>query len=258
MLEFDAKTTRILDAAYQGADISRRRRMSFDALDPQPGDRILDLGCGPGLLTLELARAVGSEGEVIGLDPSEAMRAAAAERCREAPAAHILDGNAQTLPFADESFDKAVSIQVFEYFDDLDGPIAELARVLRPGGRLVISDMHWDSWIWSSGDRGRMQRMMAAWDGHLADRIVPERLPGILAAAGFRQIRASPLTLCDTALKPDGLARMMMILMGAYARQNTLLPEEEIAGWLEEQQVRAAEGRFFMSITHFVTVAERM
>jgi SAM-dependent methyltransferase len=173
------------------------------------------------------------------------------------PAARILDGKAEALPLADESIDKAVSVQVFEYFDDLAGPIDELRRVLRPGGRLVISDMHWDSWIWSSEDPARMQRMMAAWDGHLADRVVPERLPGLLAAAGYRQVRTIPLTLCDTTLKPDGIARMMMILMVAYARQNQLLPEAEIAAWQQEQQDRAAEGRFFMALTHFVTVADR-
>ena len=73
MLKFDAETTKILDDAYQGADITRRRQASFDALTPIPGETIIDIGCGNGLLTGELARAVGPKGRVIGIDPSECL-----------------------------------------------------------------------------------------------------------------------------------------------------------------------------------------
>ena len=59
MLKFDGEVTRILDNAYQGADLTRRRQASFDALQPSPGETILDIGCGNGMLTVELARAVG-------------------------------------------------------------------------------------------------------------------------------------------------------------------------------------------------------
>lgn len=69
MLRFDEETTRLLDIVYQGADITRRRQASFDALRPAAGETIVDIGCGNGLLTLELARAVGSEGKVIGVVP---------------------------------------------------------------------------------------------------------------------------------------------------------------------------------------------
>ncbi|WP_082643624.1 methyltransferase domain-containing protein [Ruegeria denitrificans] len=73
MLKFDAETTRLLEIAYQGAELTRRRQASFDALRPAPGETILDVGCGNGMLTAELARAVGSDGYVIGIDPSADM-----------------------------------------------------------------------------------------------------------------------------------------------------------------------------------------
>lgn len=73
MLKFDAEITRILNNAYEGADLTRRRQASFDALKPSPGDTIIDIGCGNGLLTAELARAVGPTGKIIGVDPSEDM-----------------------------------------------------------------------------------------------------------------------------------------------------------------------------------------
>ncbi|MCU9847672.1 methyltransferase domain-containing protein [Defluviimonas sp. WL0024] len=257
MIEFDAETTRILETAYEGADFARRRRASFDAVDPRPGEHILDLGCGPGFLTREFARAIGPGGRVTGVDPSPEMRTAAAERCAGLSGVEILEGSAAALPLEDASTDKAVSVQVFEYINDFDAPLAELHRVLRPGGRLVIADMHWDTLVWHSTDRDRMARMIAAWDAHLADRIVPEKLPAPLARAGFGGIRTIPHPMLDTVLKPDGLARVLMILMVAFARGNDLMPEADIAAWAAEQEALAAEGRFFMSLTHFVTVAEK-
>lgn len=257
MLTFDSETTRILDAAYQGSDITRRRRVSFDALAPRPGERILDLGCGPGLLTQELARAVSSQGEVIGLDPSADMRKTAENRCQAEDHVRILDGTAEAIPLGDGQVDKAVSVQVFEYLGDLDGPLAELHRVIRPGGRVVISDVHWDTLVWRSDDPVRMDRMIAAWDDHLANRVVPEALPERLSKAGFRDIRSIPVTFSDILPRPDGIARMMIILMTAYARQNALLPEVDIDEWQAEQEALARTGRFFFSMTHFVTVADR-
>lgn len=257
MLAFDTETTRILDAAYQGSDITRRRRASFDALAPQPGERILDLGCGPGFLTQELARAVGPQGAVVGLDPSPDMRKTAEDRCRAEVNVRILDGAAEAIPLGDGHVDKAVSVQVFEYLNDLDGPLAELHRVIRPGGRVVISDMHWDTLVWRSDDPARMGRMVAAWDDHLADRVVPEALPERLSKAGFRDIRSVPVTFSDILPRPDGIARMMIILMTDYAKQNALLPEADIDAWQAEQEALARTGRFFFSLTHFVTVAER-
>ncbi len=184
MLKFDADTARLLENAYQGDDITRRRRANFDALGPAPGDRIADIGCGNGLLTLELARAVGDAGAVVGVDPSAEMRALAEQRCAAFPAARILDGDAAALPLDDAAVDKAVSVQVFEYLDDIPAALAEARRILKPGGRLVIGDIHWDALAWASDDRARMNRILSAYDGHFAERRVPEILPSLLDAAG--------------------------------------------------------------------------
>ena len=77
MLKFDDATTKLLEIAYKGSDISLRRRKAFDALHLAEGDTVVDIGCGNGLLAEEIARAVGATGRVIGIDPSEDMRAPA-------------------------------------------------------------------------------------------------------------------------------------------------------------------------------------
>jgi arsenite methyltransferase len=180
MLRFDADTAQLMENAYRGSDFTKRRMANFDALAPRTGESLLDIGCGPGFLTTELARAVGEQGQVFGVDPSVDMREAAADRCRGQPNVRILEGSAHALPVPDGAVDGAVAVQVLEYVADLPGALAEIWRALRPQGRLVVGDMHWDSLIWFSDDPERMARMAAAWDRHLAERRVPALLPPLL------------------------------------------------------------------------------
>ncbi len=257
MLKFDKETTQLLDIVYQGADITRRRQASFDALRPKADEIIIDIGCGNGLLTLELARAVGSGGKAIGIDPSKDMLVPAKDRCKGFDWVEILIGTANDLPITTGTVDKAASVQVFEYLDDVPGAVAEVHRVLKPGGKLVIGDIHLDSLVWFSDDRDRMNRMIASWDSHFTHRDVPAVLPSILQDAGFVVEDITPITTCDHTLKPDGLATMMMQLMIRYAIDNIHVPESEASAWLAEQKELAAEGRFFFALTHFVVNARK-
>ncbi|MCE8525881.1 methyltransferase domain-containing protein [Ruegeria pomeroyi] len=257
MLQFDEDTARVLEDAYQGADVTRRRCASFDALSPSPGDRLLDLGCGNGLLTLDLSRAVGDTGHVLGLDPSPDMLDLARARCTDRGNVTFLEGHAEALPCDENSLDGAVSLQVFEYFHDMRPPLAELFRALKPGGRLVIGDMHFDTLTWHSDQPERMAEMCRIWDRHLACRDVPARLPALLAEVGFRTVSTTPLAFCDTQLRPDGLAATMIRLMTAYAIQTDAMPEPEARSWAQEQQELARAGRFFFSLTHFVCQARK-
>lgn len=258
MLTFNAKTAKLLENAYQGADFSRRRRASFDALGPEPGDIIADIGCGNGMLTLELARTVGDSGHIIGIDPSEDMRSAAVARCAEWDTVTFHDGTATQIPLDSTSADKAVSLQVFEYLDDLPGAVAEARRILKPGGRLVIGDMHWDTIAWFSDDMARMDKMIEAWDGHLVERCIPAVLPPILRAGGFVVDSVTAIPFSATVLNPDGLANMMIHLMEPYAVNKDLVPAEDARAWAEEQQTLSDAGRFFFSITHFVISARKL
>lgn len=255
MLKFDTETLRILDVSYHGADIIRRRMENMAALAPQPGECILDLGCGQGLMTEELARAVGPTGEVIGVDPSPDMRSQAQVRCAGYPNVRILDGGAGDIPTGDRVIDGAVSLQVFEYLQDIPAALADLHGKMRQGGRLAIGDMQWQTLSWSSDDPERMTRMQLAWERHVAEPGVPAMLPAALEKAGFQLVELRPVPFAACSLRPDGLAFMLMHLMRAYAIQNDLMPAQDADAWFAEQERRAAVGTFFFSLTHFIAIA---
>jgi len=255
MLTFNAQTTELLETAYQGADFSRRRRASFDALGPKPGEIIADIGCGNSMLTLELALTLGEDGRVVG---SEEMRAAAQARCNGWSNIDVREGTAVRMPLESGSVDKAVSLQVFEYLDDLPAAVAEARRILKPGGRLVVGDMHWDTITRFSDHPARMRRMIDAWDGHLMERCIPAVLPPILREGGFAVDGVIPVPFSATACHPDGLANMLIHLMEPYVVKKGLVPAEDARSWTEEQQALSDVGRFFFSFTHFVIPARKI
>jgi SAM-dependent methyltransferase len=111
-----------------------------DAARIQPGQRVMDLGCGTGILAREIASRVGSAGRVVGIDPSRGMLAVARQL---APAVDWREGVAESLPFPDQSFEAVVSQFALMFFTDRRQALREMLRVLTPGGRLAVAV--WDS-----------------------------------------------------------------------------------------------------------------
>ncbi|BBY06448.1 methyltransferase domain-containing protein [Mycobacterium noviomagense] len=106
-------------------------------LNISPGGVVLDVGCGPASITGSLARAVGEDGLVLGVDLSEAMLARAVHG-GWGPQVGFLRADAQRLPLRDDTVDAVVSIAVLQLIPDPAAALAEMARVLRPGGRLTV------------------------------------------------------------------------------------------------------------------------
>lgn len=251
MLKFNDETTKLLEIAYLGGDVSRRRRMAFDALNLSEGDMVVDIGCGNGLLTEEIARAVGASGRVIGIDPSADMRAPAARRCAGFAGVQITDGFADAVPLKDGEADKAVAVQVLEYLSDIPAAIQEAYRILRPGGRFVSVDTGCKTLDWFSEDEGRMRRVLEAWDHHYVEPRVAALWPRLTREAGFVAVEVEPFTFCDVTLRRDGIAFMLLHLMSRYAAENGHMKQAETQDWFNEQVDLAKRGQFFFSLTYY-------
>ena len=115
----------------------RWRRALIEAIDPRPGQRILDVATGTGLVAAGLAQRGAT---VIGIDQSEQMLAGARQRLATRPdlasRVTVVQGEAERLPFADEDFDALTFTYLLRYVDDRAATMRELARVVKPGGRI--------------------------------------------------------------------------------------------------------------------------
>lgn len=120
--------------------VSRNPRTNREVValaDPRPGTRVLDIGCGPGAA---VRRAADAGAEATGVDPSPAMVRIASRRGRRHPRASFAVGHAAELPVADASVDVAWTISAFHHWPDQAAGLAEVHRVLVPGGRLLIGE----------------------------------------------------------------------------------------------------------------------
>lgn len=120
----------------------RQNRAALDALDPKAGDSVLEIGCGPGRGLRGALKRVGREGFVAGLDHSALaahLAGHAIHRSIHAGRALVMRGDAARMAFRDMMFDKAFAVNSFQFWPDPARALREIARVLAPKGRLVIT-----------------------------------------------------------------------------------------------------------------------
>jgi arsenite methyltransferase len=253
-LVFDDKIVEQLEVLYRSRDVLRRRKLVYDALDAQPGDRILDAGCGPGFYTRELLDKVGPSGSLVSVDRSAQMLAVARRRCEGHANVAFEETDVTDLPVESEGFDRALSVQVLEYVEDFGAALAEMHRALRPGGRAVIWDVDWATVSWHSEDPARMARVLAVWDEHLAHPSLPRRLSAGLRAAGFEDVRMEGHAFATTELSEQTYGGAALPVIERYVRQQG---SDDVDAWADEQRTLGERGQFYFACLQFCFSATR-
>ena len=256
-LEFDRRLVERLERLYATRDMLRRRELVRAALGARAGDRVLDVGCGPGFYVTELLETVGREGSVVGVDASADMLAVAAQRAEGRGNVTFHQAEATSLPVPDAGFERAVCVQVLEYVRDVPAALSQMHRALRPGGRVLVWDVDWATVSWHAIDRQLARRVLTAWDKHLTHPCLPRTLAAQLRDAGFANVRMDAHAFATAELIPDAYGGSLVPLLEQYVAEQGGMSQEEAKAWADEQRELGDRGEFFFAVTQFCFTATR-
>ncbi len=255
---FDQKASQRVERLYQTPDIVEQRRASRALLQLKPGELVLDIGCGPGLLVMEMAQEVGARGSVTGIDVSADMLALAQARCAGHANANAREASATALPCESATLDAVAVTQVYEFVDDLALALAELKRVLKPGGRALIVDTDWDAVIWRNSNRERMRRVIDAWHLHCPHPHLPSQLPQLIAAAGMRLERATAIPIVNTTYDAETYSYSMIRTIAKFVAGKLGVSLEQAEAWAADLESHGASGQYYFCLNRLAFLVSKV
>jgi ubiquinone/menaquinone biosynthesis C-methylase UbiE len=247
-LMFDA-----LERMAADPQMRRVRAAAERALDPRPGQRLLDAGCGVGEVARDLAAAVAPGGAVVGVDASAAAIAVATERGAGLPVTYAV-GDLLALDFEDQTFDGVRTERVLQHLADPDAAVAELVRVTRSGGRVCLVDTDWESLASDGLPDGlveRMWRSVTVARQHHAS--MGRTLRRRLVRAGLVDVLCEPVPLWYT----DPASALIPLFNRDIPREAGLVPEELWDPWWAAVDAATEAGELLAVLTIWVAAGVR-
>lgn len=246
-----------LDAVSGHEAVRAYKQQTYALLGLHPGDRVLDVGCGTGDDARALASLVTPDGCVTGVDTSETMVEAAWRRSREGGLpVEFRAGDAHRLEFPDGAFDGARADRVFQHLDDPERALAELIRVTRPGGRIVVADTDWGTLAVDGPDRQTTSAVLAEVAAAIRNPWMGRQAFGMFGRAGL----AGVTVVAGTAVVTDYAQadRLFHLSEGARrARESEAITEEAAANWIRGIEEANRAGRFCCAVTGFIVAGRR-
>lgn len=232
-------------------EIQRVRRVAFDSLRPATGQRLLDAGSGTGEVARLLAARVGASGEVVAVDHSTSLTAAALTRHDGSNVRYML-GDVRALDLPDNAVDGVWCERVLQHVEGADQAIAEMIRVTRPGGRLCLVDTDWDSLGFDGMPAGLGDAVLA----HVRSHFIPRQqdmgrtLRRRLVAAGLSRVSPTPVTCLFTT--PASAAVVLPMVNPRVPAESWATPPGLRDEWLASIDAAGASGTFLAVLTIWV------
>lgn len=242
----------LLDMIGNSPFMSEIRDRIHDLLNPQPGQVILDAGSGAGVDAMLLWDLVGPEGRVVALDQSSKMTKEASERAASAGygAVEFVTGDVEHLDFADDTFDGIRSDRLFQYLLEPLRALAEMVRVTRPGGRIVVAETDWETAVFDSTDDDITARINRAWLVTRPNGRAGHQLYRLFKVAGIVDVTVEARTNVKTDL--DELYRDVIRRLAAQAVAVDAVTRDEASRWIALLETAADEGTFLRAFSTFV------
>jgi ubiquinone/menaquinone biosynthesis C-methylase UbiE len=219
------------------------------------GHRVLDFGCGPGFLTGALADRVGSNGEARGVDIN-------ARFVRDANARAQADGitnlsyhhlNGPSLPFEAASFDVAVAKNVLEYVPDVASSLAEISRVLKPGGRLHAVDSDWGFIVVEPWAKAEVDEFFAAAGPAFKEPLIGRKLAGLFSGVGLDDIQVTLQPMVDRT----GAAKAVLLNMAHYIGTFATLDAEVVTARMASVDAAIEDGSYLFCLPQFLVTGTK-
>jgi ubiquinone/menaquinone biosynthesis C-methylase UbiE len=240
---------------FEAYDQMFRWRSEMDPLlapaDLASGQTVLDYGCGPGWMAIELARRVGTDGHVYAVDVNDAFLKRAQEHAAEAGVRERMSFHRLTddrIPVRDADLDRVISKNVFEYVGDLHATLLEIRRALRSGGRLHVIDSDWGMLAVEPLGEQSIAELLAAASLAYKTPLIGRKLYGAMRTAGFRDVQVQILASADTR----GHFAPIVFNMASYARASGQMDPGKIDRLLEKFKASIERGTYLLALPQFL------
>lgn len=235
------------------------RRLDFDRLALRPGEAVLDAGCGAGEVCVEFARRVGPGGRVCGIDPSVTMvEAARASATQAGVRVEHEVASIYALPYPDGTFDAVRAERVFQHLDEPARGLAELVRVTRPGGRVMVIDPDHSQWALAV-ETSLQERVAEAGRAELLKDIANPRigtqLRGLFRAAGLRDVELAMRVIEIGWAEYQPATFLPMRLDGAIAAG--AITNDDARAFVTEMTSLDAAGRFMANMVVYTALGTK-
>lgn len=242
-----------LDTVSSMEAVQAYKRQTYSSLEVTQGEHILDVGCGIGSDVQALAKIVGSNGLVVGVDSSETMIQEAQKRSQELDlVVKYQQGDIYNLEFPDNTFDACRADRLFHFLDNPTKALDEMLRVTRPGGRVVISEPDWQTLVVDHIDSLLTHKIL----NHKNLSCIGRKLPALFRKAHLQEIVVIPVTIILTDF---ALASQIFHLLEIYKKAiyMNIVSTNEVAEWLTSLMRANQENLFFSSLTGFIVSGKK-
>ncbi len=246
-----------LNHAYAAPEIVHQRQRTIDNLGLSAEQKVLDIGCGTGFLTFEIANKVGTNGLVCAIDKEADMILATKERCNALQQVEATEGDVTALKFADSIFDAATCTQVLLYVEKINQAIAEMVRVVKPGGTIAILETDWRTTVMQSSFPDITDSIYQAWDNTVSSPNLPVKLNKLLTDAGLVDIYVEAIPLVNTEFDPGNFSVSSLNWLSANAYKQGAITKKESALWREDLENLGHSGAYFFCVNRFLFIAKK-